>query len=128
MAVPRYTTGIIASKRCNNVQIYNNTVYDGDQVGIFLHRSSDDATVYYNNIYNNKDAGIAFMESFGGKIFNNTITNCKYGLRLSLGAEENTFMHNTMTDIGLDPGILFSRMCSAFSNWRGILPPFTFVH
>lgn len=41
-----YFAGIIASKRCNNVEIYNNEVYDGDQAGIFLHRSSDDAKVY----------------------------------------------------------------------------------
>lgn len=40
--------GIIASKRCNNVEIYGNTVYDGgeDAVGIFLHRSSNFAKVY----------------------------------------------------------------------------------
>ncbi|CAN0424315.1 unnamed protein product, partial [Hapterophycus canaliculatus] len=38
--------GIIASKRCNNVEIYRNEVYNGDQAGIFLHRSTDDAKVY----------------------------------------------------------------------------------
>ena len=40
--------GIIASKRCNNVEIYDNEVYDGgdEAVGIFLHRSSDDALVH----------------------------------------------------------------------------------
>ena len=40
--------GIIASKRCNNVEIYDNEVYDGGEeaVGIFLHRSSDYALVY----------------------------------------------------------------------------------
>ena len=40
--------GIIASKRCNNVEIYDNEVYDGgeDAAGIFLHRSSDYALVY----------------------------------------------------------------------------------
>lgn len=102
--IPLDPTGIIASKRCNDVKIYNNTVYDGGQVGIFLHRSSDNAEVYDNIIYNNGDAGIAFMESFGGKVYNNSITNCKYGVRLSVGASDNTFMYNNMTDIGLDKG------------------------
>lgn len=37
--------GIIASKRCNNVIIKNNHVYSGDNAGLFLHRSSDDAIV-----------------------------------------------------------------------------------
>lgn len=43
--------GIIASKRCNNVEIYDNEVYDGgdEAVGIFLHRSTDDAVVYSKN-------------------------------------------------------------------------------
>lgn len=41
-------TGIIASKRCNNVKIYDNEVFDGgpEAVGIFLHRSSNDCEVY----------------------------------------------------------------------------------
>ena len=40
--------GIIASKRCDNLKIYDNEVYNGGEnaVGIFLHRSSDDAEVY----------------------------------------------------------------------------------
>lgn len=41
-------SGIIAFKRCNNLEIYGNEVYDdGDQaVGIFLQSSSDDAVLY----------------------------------------------------------------------------------
>lgn len=44
----RRVAGIIASKRCNNVKIYNNEVYNGgaQAVGIFLHRSTDSAEVY----------------------------------------------------------------------------------
>ena len=40
--------GIIASKRCNNVKIYENEVYNGgaQAAGIFLHRSSDSCEVY----------------------------------------------------------------------------------
>lgn len=38
--------GIIASKRCNNVMIYENEVSDGGQVGIFLHRSSNHSKIF----------------------------------------------------------------------------------
>lgn len=49
--VMEHRAGIIASKRCNNVEIYDNEVYDGgdEAVGIFLHRSTDDAVVYSEN-------------------------------------------------------------------------------
>ena len=41
-------TGIIASKRCNNLNIFGNTVRDGgeDAAGIFLHRSGDNCHVH----------------------------------------------------------------------------------
>eukprot|EP00752_Nemacystus_decipiens_P008459 g7561.t1 len=87
--------GIIASKRCNNVEIYNNEVYDGDEAGIFLHRSSDNAMVYNNHVHDNKDAGIAMLESFNANIYDNTIENCKYGIRLSLGSGDNDIHDNT---------------------------------
>ncbi len=49
-----FLLGIIASKRCNNVKIYNNVIRDGgpEAAGIFLHRSSDYAEVYGNTITN----------------------------------------------------------------------------
>ena len=45
--------GIIASKRCNNVDIYDNEVYNGgaEAAGIFLHRSSDSAKVYSESFF-----------------------------------------------------------------------------
>lgn len=41
-------TGIIASKRCNHAKIYDNEVRNGgpEAVGIYLHRSSNNAEVY----------------------------------------------------------------------------------
>lgn len=42
--------GIIASKRCNNLKIYSNVVYDGGEVGIFLHRSGNDCEIYGESI------------------------------------------------------------------------------
>ena len=43
-----FSAGIIASKRCNDVEIYGNEVYDGgeDAAGLFLHRSTNKAKVY----------------------------------------------------------------------------------
>lgn len=48
MAYDFCVSGIIASKRCNNVEIYDNEVYNGgaQAAGIFLHRSTDSAKVY----------------------------------------------------------------------------------
>ncbi|CAM9753764.1 unnamed protein product, partial [Hapterophycus canaliculatus] len=87
--------GIIASKRCNNVEIYRNEVYNGGQAGIFLHRSSDDAKVTDNYVHDNADAGIALMESFGADIYDNVIENCKYGIRLSVGSADNNIYDNS---------------------------------
>ncbi|CAN0139104.1 unnamed protein product [Pylaiella littoralis] len=89
--------GIIASKRCNNVEIYNNEVYDGaeDAVGIFLHRSSNLAKVYDNYVHDMEDAGMALMESMDADIHDNTIENVKWGVRLSVGAARNNIYDNT---------------------------------
>lgn len=91
------STGIIASKRCNDVVIRDNEVYDGgdEAVGIFLHRSSDNALVYDNYIHDMGDAGIAIMESMNGEIYDNVIENVKYGLRISLGGSNNYIHDNT---------------------------------
>ncbi|CAN0147569.1 unnamed protein product, partial [Hapterophycus canaliculatus] len=93
--------GIIASKRCNNVKIFNNVVRDGGEnaAGIFLHRSSDHAEVYNNQISNMQDAGIAMLESFDALIHDNTIEGAKYGIRMSLGSARNQVYDNTFSDI-----------------------------
>eukprot|EP00903_Cladosiphon_okamuranus_P006681 g6521.t1 len=98
--------GIIASKRCNNVKIYDNIVYNGgdEAVGIFLHRSSDGAEVYDNTIYNMKDAGIAMLESMDADIHDNIIDDVRYGIRMSLGSAGNNVYDNTFnscTEYGL---------------------------
>ncbi|CAM9798108.1 unnamed protein product [Discosporangium mesarthrocarpum] len=93
--------GIIASKRCNHVSIQNNVVHSGGETaaGVMLHRSSDDAIVYKNTIYNMQDAGIAFFESFRGLIMENSITNCRLGIRLSMGSANNQIFGNYFDDI-----------------------------
>lgn len=57
--------GIIASKRCNDVSIQNNVVYDNLNAGIMLHRSSDHAVVRNNTISGSGDSCIAIFESMG---------------------------------------------------------------
>ncbi|CAM9392267.1 unnamed protein product [Discosporangium mesarthrocarpum] len=94
--------GIIASKRCNDVEITNNYVHDGTGLiaaGIFLHRSSDRAVVSGNTVENMPDAGIAIMESFDLDIFDNTFTNIKYGVRISVGGANNHIHDNTFETI-----------------------------
>ncbi|CAM9847007.1 unnamed protein product, partial [Ascophyllum nodosum] len=92
--------GIIASKRCNNVKIYDNVVYDGGEeaAGIFLHRSSDSAKVYGNEVRNMQDAGIAILESFDAEIYDNVFEGVKYGVRISLGGGNNYIYGNTIRD------------------------------
>lgn len=47
MATAMYLgAGIIASKRCNNVEIFNNDVWNSGKSGIYLHRNSDDSKVF----------------------------------------------------------------------------------
>lgn len=47
-----------------------------------------------NEIYNMQDAGIAFMESMNGKIYNNEIRDCRMGIRLSMGSAGNEISEN----------------------------------
>lgn len=58
-------TGIIASKRCDNLKIYDNIVRDGNEkgegVGIYLHRSSDNAEVYGELPHHDACAGISVI-------------------------------------------------------------------
>lgn len=98
--------GIIASKRCNNVEIYDNEVYEGgaQAAGIFLHRSSDSAKVYNNDVHDMQDAGLAILESFDAEIYDNTFTDVKYGIRISLGGGNN-FVHDNIFDTCSEYGL-----------------------
>lgn len=46
-----------------------------------------------------QDAGMATLESFNINFQNNLVQNCKYGIRLSLGAAGNTVQDNTFEDL-----------------------------
>lgn len=53
-----------------------------------------------NVIYNMQDAGIAYMESMNGKIYNNNIKDCRIGLRLSMGSAGNEITENVFDNCG----------------------------
>lgn len=52
-----------------------------------------------NYIFNVGDAGIAVMESFDIEVYNNQVSDAKYGIRLTLGAGDNEVRDNTFENI-----------------------------
>lgn len=46
-----------------------------------------------------QDAGIAMLESANAKIYGNTITDTKYGIRMSLGSNNNEVYDNTFDKV-----------------------------
>ena len=85
--------GIIASKSCSFASIQGNEIY-GSAVGIFLHRSGDNALIESNFIHDNRDAGITLLESSWARVKNNVIQDNYYGTRISVGSRENEFSSN----------------------------------
>ena len=47
-----------------------------------------------NVVHDMQDAGMAIMESFDADIHDNTFTNVKYGIRISLGGGDNNVYDN----------------------------------
>lgn len=47
-----------------------------------------------NNVHDMQDAGMAIMESSDSEIYDNTFTNVKYGIRISLGGSHNDVYNN----------------------------------
>ena len=47
-----------------------------------------------NVVYDMQDAGLAILESFDADIHDNTFTNVKYGIRISLGGGNNMVYDN----------------------------------
>ena len=47
-----------------------------------------------NVVHDMQDAGMAIMESFDADIHDNTFTNVKYGIRISLGGGNNNVYDN----------------------------------
>ena len=47
-----------------------------------------------NNVHDMQDAGMAIMESSDSEIYDNTFTNVKYGIRISVGGSRNDVYSN----------------------------------
>lgn len=47
---------------------------------------------------NNQDSGIAYLESSGGVVFNNTVNKNVHGIRFSVGSRDNVVAGNTFED------------------------------
>jgi mannuronan 5-epimerase len=107
--------GVICSQRCDNLTIeYNESDHngmvpwsgpdpgdneDGQVHGIMIHRGVTNTVIAYNNVHDEPTgAGIAVFDCVGDSIHDNTVTNTKYGIRLSVGAANNTITNNTFTN------------------------------
>jgi len=90
--------GIIWSKYCHNAVVTSNWVHDNGGVGIFPHYVSDNAVIAHNTVEHNGDSGIAFLESSGGLVYNNTIRNNVHGIRFSVGSRNNVVTRNVFED------------------------------
>ena len=51
-----------------------------------------------NAVYDMQDAGLAILESFDADIHDNTFTNVKYGIRISLGGGNNNVYDNVFDE------------------------------
>lgn len=90
--------GIIVSKQCHNATFANNLVYDNVGVGIFPHSQSDGAIIVNNTLINNADTGITLLEGSNAIVSGNFLSGNGYGIRVSVGSENNVFFDNTVED------------------------------
>jgi len=51
-----------------------------------------------NNVHDMQDAGMAIMESSDSEIYDNTFTNVKYGIRISVGGSRNDVYNNVFNN------------------------------
>ncbi|CAM9098445.1 unnamed protein product [Scytosiphon promiscuus] len=113
--------GIEYSKRCQGAVVYDNLVEDNARAGIFFHRSTDDAIAYGNTCRRNLEGDFGIVESMGAKVYNNVMEGGRYGIRLSLGAQNNTVYDNVMSN-STRYGVFFYRgsdEAEASADWDG---------
>ncbi|CAN0577198.1 unnamed protein product, partial [Ectocarpus sp. 12 AP-2014] len=93
-----FNHGVIWSKYCHNAVVTNNHVHDNGGVGIFPHFVSNNAYIAHNTVERNGDSGIAFLESSGGLVYNNTVRENVHGIRFSVGSRQNVVADNTFEE------------------------------
>jgi parallel beta-helix repeat protein len=106
--------GVICSQRCDHLTITNNESDHNGRVpfrgpagdsdapgqvhGIMLHRGITNTVVSNNFVHDQPNgAGIAIFDTAGDSVHDNRIQNNRYGIRVSVGAADNTFTNNSIT-------------------------------
>jgi parallel beta-helix repeat protein len=115
--------GLICSQRCDHLTITNNesdhngmvpyrgpagdSNTPGEVHGIMLHRGITN-TVIANNFVHDQPNGAAIVvhDSAGDSVHDNRIQNNKFGIRLSVGAANNTVANNTITGSAVNALVL----------------------
>lgn len=110
--------GMICSQRCDHLTITNNESDHNGMVpwrgpdpddsgdtsagqvhGIMLHRGVTNTVIENNYVHDQPNgAGIAIFDTAGTTVSGNTIANCVYGIRLSVGSASNTFTSNSISN------------------------------
>ena len=87
----------IALYNTENGFVLNNIVFNNDYYGIWL-GSSKNNIIFNNQVYNNGVGGIYLDSSCReNKIYKNTVTNSKYGIRL-ISSTKNTLTKNLLSN------------------------------
>ena len=68
-------------KNCSKIHIENNEVYNNNKDGIFLDAGSTNSNIA-NNIIRDEDNAVTLPSLSNSQIYDNTITNSKYGIRI----------------------------------------------
>jgi mannuronan 5-epimerase len=109
--------GVICSQLCDKLRIVDNVSHDngrrpwsgpagdsdvkGQVHGIMIHRGVTNTLISGNRVWNHPNgAGIAIFDSAGNTVTDNRLDNNMVGIRLSVGAAENTISHNVVRRSG----------------------------
>jgi|GEM_PF-427625 len=92
--------GIICSYDCDNILMENNYVYDVDIVGLMLSRNSTNSIIRNNVVYNSgaNGGGISVDDSSNNKVYNNTVSVGRFGIKVSMNSDKNEIYNNTISD------------------------------
>jgi parallel beta-helix repeat protein len=92
--------GIICSYDCDNILMENNIVYDVDVVGLMLSRNSINSVIRNNIVYNSgvNGGGISVDDSSSNKVYNNTVSVGRFGIKVSMNSDNNEIYNNTISD------------------------------
>lgn len=75
-----------------------------------------------NYVHDMYDAGLANLESFDSKVYDNIFENVKYGIRISLGGGNNEVYDNTFKGVtkckSPRPAVVTPPMLDIFRNVR----------